>query len=190
MYRRNNNWPKTLPCGTPDTTLTCILRQLSTKTCSDRFDKRLCQCRQHRTTNINKAELIIENSLMIYPIKGCARQSAPSLSPAHSPMHFAVHGTHKGASQVPRVAHTKAWARTLSGRTGKMVASHAEGCRVDSRQSLHRFILCTKELRGGGVCDQSIGSTVFDAIVHSWLWTSAKRSHPLGYFSSITANSS
>ena len=29
----------------------------------------------------------------------------------------------------------------LSGRIGKVVASYAEGCRVDSRQRLHRFIL-------------------------------------------------
>ena len=32
---------------------------------------------------------------------------------------------------------------------------------------------------------QAIGSTVFDAIVRSWLWSTAARSFPLGYFSSI-----
>ena len=35
----------------------------------------------------------------------------------------------------------------------------------------------------GGGYDQSIGSTVCDAIVHSWLWSTASRSSPLGYFS-------
>ena len=42
------------------------------------------------------------------------------------------------------------------------------------------------ELRGtaheGGVCDDSIGSTVSDAIVRSWLWLTVTRSSPLGYF--------
>ena len=33
-----------------------------------------------------------------------------------------------------------------------------------------------------GMCDQSIGSTV-DAIVRIWLWSTATRSSPLGYFS-------
>ena len=36
---RNNNGPKTLPCGTPDTTLTSLLLQPSTITCCDRFDR-------------------------------------------------------------------------------------------------------------------------------------------------------
>ena len=35
----------------------------------------------------------------------------------------------------------------------------------------------------GEGCDQSIGSTVSDAIVRSWLWSTATRSSPLGYFS-------
>ena len=46
-----------------------------------------------------------------------------------------------------------------------------------------------EELRGtaheGGECDQSIGSTVFDAIVRSWLWLTATRSSPLGCFSTL-----
>ena len=29
VYRRNNNGPKTLPCGTPDTTLTSLLKHYS-----------------------------------------------------------------------------------------------------------------------------------------------------------------
>ena len=39
-------------------------------------------------------------------------------------------------------------------------------------------------MREGG-CDQSIGSTVFDAIVSSWLWLTATRSTRLGYFSTL-----
>ena len=34
-------------------------------------------------------------------------------------------------------------------------------------------------------CDQSIESTVSDAIVRSWLWLSATRSSPLGCFSTL-----
>ena len=45
------------------------------------------------------------------------------------------------------------------------------------------------ELRGycpvqGGRCDKSIGSTVSDAIVRSWFWSTATSS-PLGYFSKL-----
>ena len=36
-----------------------------------------------------------------------------------------------------------------------------------------------------GGCDQSIGSTVSDAIVLSWLWLTATRSSPLGYLSKL-----
>ena len=51
VYRRNNNGPKTLRCGTPDTTLTSLLRQPSTITCCDRFDK--------NCVNIDRTEPII-----------------------------------------------------------------------------------------------------------------------------------
>ena len=37
----------------------------------------------------------------------------------------------------------------------------------------------------GGGCDQSIGSTVSDAIVRSWLWLTATRSSPVGCFSAL-----
>ena len=74
----------------------------------------------------------------------------------------------------------------LSGRMGKVVVSHAEGCWVDSQLWLRRFILCTRCSWGiahvGGGCDQSIGSTVSDAFVCSWLWLTATRSSLLGYF--------
>ena len=38
-----------------------------------------------------------------------------------------------------------------------MVASHAEGCRVNSRLRLHRFILCT--WRSGGTAHEGGGAT-------------------------------
>ena len=81
VYRRNNNWPKTLPCGTPDTTLTSLLQQPSTITCCDRFDRN-CQYRQDRTSNTHRAELI-ENTQMVDPIKGCTEVDLhdPSLLP-------------------------------------------------------------------------------------------------------------
>ena len=67
MYRRNNNGPKTLPCYTPDTTLTSLLRQPSTIMCFDRFYRnKLCQ---YRSSNTHRAELI-ENALMVDPITG------------------------------------------------------------------------------------------------------------------------
>ena len=37
----------------------------------------------------------------------------------------------------------------------------------------------------GWGCDQSIGSTVSDAIVRSWLWLTATRSFPVGCFSAL-----
>ena len=48
LYRRNNSGPKTLPYDTPDITLTSLLRQPSTITCSDRFDR--------NSVNIDKTE--------------------------------------------------------------------------------------------------------------------------------------
>ena len=64
---------------------------------------------------------------------------------------------------------------TLSGGIGKVVASHAKVARLQDRipavAELHRFILCTRCSGGtaheGGGCDQSIGSTICDAIVRS-----------------------
>ena len=79
---------------------------------------------------------------------------------------------------------------TPSGRIGKVVAVHAEGCKVARSNpcvaELHRFILCTRRSGGttdeGGGWDQSIGSTIFDAIVLSWLWSTATRRSQLSYF--------
>ena len=40
-YRMHNTRPKTQPCGTPDTTLTSLVRQPSTITCCNQFDKKI-----------------------------------------------------------------------------------------------------------------------------------------------------
>ena len=79
----------------------------------------------------------------------------------------------------------------VSGRIGKVIDSHAEGCKV--ARSNHgcgwaaAIYTMHEELRGycqlgWGVCDQSIGSTVSDAIVSSSLWSTATRSTPLDHF--------
>ena len=77
---------------------------------------------------------------------------------------------------------------TLSGRIGKVVASQFQG-RFPVEQRLHRFILCTRPSGGTahecGKRDKSIESTVSDAIVRRWLWSTASRSSPLGYFSRL-----
>ena len=61
--------------------------------------------------------------------------------------------------------------------------------RIMTVAELHRFILCTRGSRGtvheDGGCDQSIGSTVSDAIVRSWLWLTATSSSTLGNFSRL-----
>ena len=46
---------------------------------------------------------------------------------------------------------------TLSDRIGKVVASHAEGCWVDSRYRPYRFILCTRH--SGGSAHEGRGAT-------------------------------
>ena len=62
------------------------------------------------------------------------------------------------------------------------------GCTFDSAE-VQWFILCTRHSGGtahqGGGCDQSIGSTVSDAIVRSWLWLTATRNSPVGCFSTL-----
>ena len=66
VYRRNNSGPKTLPYGTPDTTLTSLLRHLSTKTNCDRLDKNCV------STDNTEPPIPTENSLMVDPIKSSA----------------------------------------------------------------------------------------------------------------------
>ena len=53
-----------------------------------------------------------------------------------------------------------------------------------------RIAVCKRGAQGvlpcvGWGCNQSIGSTVSDAIVGSWLWSTATRSSQLGYFSKL-----
>ena len=79
-------------------------------------------------------------------------------------------------------------ANTLSGRIGKVVASHVAVTR--SIPAEVALIYNMHEVLSGycpmlGACDQSIGSTVSDAIVRSWLWSTATRSTPLGCFSTL-----
>ena len=70
---------------------------------------------------------------------------------------------------------------TLSGRIGKVVLSHAEGCKVAKSNPgcgwAAPIYKMQEALRGycpwGCGCDQLIGSTVFDAIVRGWLWSTA-----------------
>ena len=77
---------------------------------------------------------------------------------------------------------------TLSGRTGKVVALRAAVARSISTEVALIYTM-HEALRGycheGGGSDQSIGPTVSDSIVRSWLWLTATRSSPLGCFSTL-----
>ena len=80
--------------------------------------------------------------------------------------------------------------KTLSGHIGKVVALHAEGWKGARSNPGCGWSspIYTIQTRGaqptheGGLSDQSIWSTASDAIVCSWLWLTATRSSPLGYF--------
>ena len=69
-----------------------------------------------------------------------------------------------------------------------MVASHAAVARSIPAEVALVYIML-EALRGvaheDGGCDQSIVSTVSDAIVRSWLWLTATRSSSLGCFSTL-----
>ena len=73
---------------------------------------------------------------------------------------------------------------TLSGRIGKVVTSHDEVARsIPGYAETTDFYYArgaqeVLSTRVGG-CDQSIGFIVSDAIVRSWLWSTATRSSPL-----------
>ena len=87
--------------------------------------------------------------------------------------------------QPPFIPWVAALARWLP-RMLKVATLHV---RIPAVAERHRFILCTRRSGGiaheGGGCDQSIGSSVSDAIVRSWLWSTATGSSPLGYFSKL-----
>ena len=72
------------------------------------------------------------------------------------------------------------WLDTLSGRIGKVVASHAAMARSSPAEVALVYTM-HEALRG---CDQSIGSTISDAIVRSWLWLTSTRSL-LGCFGTL-----
>ena len=69
VYRRNNNWPITMPCGTPDTLSTSLLQQPSTITCCDWFDRSCISIDNTEPPNTHRAEPL-ENALMVDPING------------------------------------------------------------------------------------------------------------------------
>ena len=73
---------------------------------------------------------------------------------------------------------------TLSGHIGKVVASHAAVTRSIPLRCSDLYY-ARGAVHEGGRCDQSIGSTVSDAIVRSWLWLTATRSSPVGCFSAL-----
>ena len=69
-----------------------------------------------------------------------------------------------------------------------MVASHAAVARSSPADvaliyTMHEALRGTAH--GGGGCDRSIGSTVSDAIVRSWLWLTATMSSLLGCFGTL-----
>ena len=79
---------------------------------------------------------------------------------------------------APRRSHVRGWLSAAS-----LVICSPASIAVWNTWSSGGTALC----RVG--CDQSIGSTVSDAIVRSLLWLTATRGSPLGYFSKITASS-
>ena len=77
---------------------------------------------------------------------------------------------------------------TLSGRIGKVVASHAvvaRSCPAEVGLIYTMHVALRGHCPRGWGCDHSIGSTVFDAIVRSWLLLTATMSSPLGCFSTF-----
>ena len=68
---------------------------------------------------------------------------------------------------------------TLSGRLAKVVGSHAAVARSIPAAAALIYTTAHEARR----CDQSILFTGSDAIVRSWLWSTATRSSPFGYFS-------
>ena len=81
------NGPNTLLCGTPNTTLTSLLRQPSTVTCCDQYDK--------NSVNIGNTEQSLKKISRWLTLSKAAAEinlHDPSFLPAHSLMHFAVYG--------------------------------------------------------------------------------------------------
>ena len=76
----------------------------------------------------------------------------------------------------------------VSGHRGKVVALHAAVARSIPLRCTDLYYARGAQgvlpMRVGG-CDQSIGSTVSDALVRSWLWFTAARSSPVGCFSTL-----
>ena len=89
-----------------------------------------------------------------------------------------------------QVITTRAWEGGLKEHRPKQKWLHETHARLipSLTETAPIYTMC-EALEGywtwSGGCDQSIGSTIPDAIVHSWLWSAATRSSssPLGYFS-------
>ena len=100
VYRRNNNGPKTLSSGTPDTTLTSLLLQPSTITCCDRFDR--------NSVNIDRTEPPIPTEQSVWRMPTWLTLSKAALKSictirASCPLSNAlcsVWDTHRSTSQV------------------------------------------------------------------------------------------
>ena len=114
VYRRNINGPKTLPCVTPDTALTSLLRQPSTKTCSDRFDRNCVN------TDNTEPTMPTMQSLQRMPwwltLSKAALKSICKILPSCSlSMHFALYGTHTKVHQrYPDLSGKQGWKHTTS----------------------------------------------------------------------------
>ena len=61
--------------------------------------------------------------------------------------------------------------------------AHSVPAEIALIYTMHETLRATAYEDGG--CDQSIGSTVSDAIVRSWLWLTATRSSPFSCFSTL-----
>ena len=68
MYNKNNNGPRILPCGTPDTMSTLELHTPSTLTLWVRLDKNFLEHLQDHSTNSGFLQFK-HKALMINPVK-------------------------------------------------------------------------------------------------------------------------
>ena len=85
---------------------------------------------------------------------------------------------------------------TLSGSAGKVVASHVKiSGSSPGLTERDLYVLCTScahgvlPCKGRGVTASQLDLPVSDAIIRSWLWSTATGSCPLGYLGNITTSS-
>ena len=80
------------------------------------------------------------------------------------------------------------FSNTHSCSMGNVVASYAEGYQLDSRQRLHRFLLCKWHSEDTALLSCEWYRPVKGSLTplsHSWLWSTATRGCSLYYFRSI-----